>query len=399
MSHADNHFHIAELLLARIDGELCELLMRVNKEKNDDHSTFDKKWIPHLKTIAELVTMHSGINTHYSEHLIDMRRFKEMCITMNSIVSKFGILGMVPFKEKGLIPSSKLSDNRLKFMFEIALRVRNETRSNDYDIAPYNALDPYHDYKHMLRDDVTGRINLHDKTIQWIKWYIQTLQILISNFETIATIDKNKKNKKQIVENILKPGCTMFHITEGEPVSILHQLVQSATQLLHIKEHPGALDASSRTTIIDMIRKAEQIIRDGELANLRTQVRDMMSRNYDSKPTLEQKTYYRNIKGLHSGPYFHPNFTSLAAKGPYIFGNIGRPSFGSFGKAAEAAAAEAAAAEAAAAEAAAAEAAAAEAAASIIQRAYRISKKTRKGGKITSKKKNSRRINLMQWKN
>ena len=381
MSHADNHFHIAELLLARIDGELCELLMRVNKEKNDDHSTFDKKWIPHLKTIAELVTMHSGINTHYSEHLIDMRRFKEMCITMNSIVSKFGILEMVPFKEKGLIPSLKLSDNRLKFMFEIALRVRNETRSNDYDIAPYNALDPYHNYKHMLRDDVTGRINLHDKPIQWIKWYIQTLQILISNFETI---DKNKKNKKQIVENILKPGCTMFHITEGEPVSILHQLVQSATQLLHIKEHPGALDASSRTTIIDMIREAEQIIRDGEQAKRRTQVHDMMSRNYDSKPTLEQKTYNRNITGLHSGPYFHPNFTSLAANGPCIFGNIGRPSFGSFGKAAEAAAAEA---------------AAAEAAASIIQRAYRKSKKNRKGGKITSKKKNSRRIKLMQWKN
>ena len=384
MSHA---FHEAEFLLARIDGELCNLLKLVNKEKNDDVSSFDKKWIPHLKTIAELVTMHSGINTHYSEHLIDMRRFKEMCINMNSIVSKFGILEMNPFNEKGWIPipSSKLSDNRLKYMFEIALRVRNETRSNDYDIAPYNAADHYHDYKNMLHDDVTGRINLHDKTIQLIEWYIQTLQILISNFETIATIDKNKK---QIVENILKPGCTMFHITEREPVSILHQLVQSATRLLHIKEHPGALDASSRTKIIDMIREAEQIIRDGEQAKRRTAVHDMMRKNYKSKPTLEQKGHYRNIKGLHSGPDFHPNFTSLAAKGPYIFGNIGRPSFGSFGKAAEAAAEEAAEAEA--------------ESASIIQhayRTYRTYKKKPKGGKRTIKKKNSRRIKLMQRKN
>ena len=375
MSHAENHFHVAELLLASIDGELCELLMRVNKEENDDHSTFDKKWIPHLKTIAELVTMHSGINTHYSEHLIDMRKFKEMCITMNSIVSKFGISEMK--NEKGWIPSSKLSDNRLKYMFEIALRVRNETRSNDYDIAPYNAADPYHDYKHMLCNDVTYRIELHDRTIQRIKWYIETLQILISNFETL--------DKKQIVENILKPGCTMFHITETEPVSTLQQLVQSATELLHIKEQPDALDASSRTTIIEMIRGAEQIIRDDKLAKLRTQVHDMMSRNYDSKPTRREKAHYRMQSESGMYPDFHPNFHSLAENGPYNFGYIGRPSYGSFGQAAEAAAAEA-------------EVAEAEAA-STIQRAYRTSKKNQKGGKRTSKKKNSRRIKLMQWKN
>lgn len=392
MSHA---FHEAEFLLARIDGELCNLLKLVNKEKNDDVSSFDKKWIPHLKTIAELATMHSGINTHYSEHLIDMRRFKEMCITMNSIVSKFGILEMNPFNQKDWIPipSSKLSDNRLNFMCEIALSVQ-KTRSNDYNIAPYNAADPYHDYKRMLHDDVTGRIKLHDKTIQLIGWYIQTLQILISNFETIAT---NDKNKNQIVENILKPGCTMFHITEREPVSILHQLVQSATRLLHIKEHPGVLDASSRTKIIDMIREAEQIIRDGEQAKRRTAVHNMMRKDYDSKPTLAQKIHCREIlRGLHSGPYFHPNFTSFAAKGPYIFGNIGRPSFGSFGKAAEAAAEEAAEAEAEAAEA---EAEAKAEAASIIYRTYRTYKKKPKGGKRTIKKKNSRRIKLMQRKN
>ena len=149
--------------------------------------------------------------------------------------------------------------------------------------------------------------------------------------------------------------------------------------MLHF-EPIGALDASSRTKIIDMIREAEQIIRDGEQAKRRTAVHNMMRKDYDSKPTLEEKKHCGDIlRGLHSGPYFHPNFTSFAAKGPYIFGNIGRPSFGSFGKAAEAAAEEAAEAEAEAAE-----------AASIIQdayRTYRTYKKKTKGRQKNNQKK------------
>ena len=48
-----SHFHVAQPLLASIDGELCGLLRQVNKEANDDRQTFDKKWMPHFAEAAE----------------------------------------------------------------------------------------------------------------------------------------------------------------------------------------------------------------------------------------------------------------------------------------------------------------------------------------------------------
>jgi hypothetical protein len=106
----------------------------------------------------------------------------------------------------------------------------------------------------------------------------------------------------------------------------------------------------------------------------------MMADAYASKPTLSQKQPFKMQFASNMRPNFHPKVLSLAANGPYIFGNIGRPSYGSFGEAAEAAAVEA--------------AEAAEEAAITIQRAYRNIKSRKsskgKGGKRKSKKRNSR---------
>ena len=273
MSRAANHFHVAQSLLASIDGELCRILKQVNEEPNNNRQTFDKKWIPHLDTIVELATMHSKINKQYSKHLISMFEFKEMCTAVNSIVSKFGISEMKPFPEKGPTVSTRI-DARLVLMFGIASRVWNETESLDID--PYDIAESGMGFKYTLGEDVNNRIELCDKTIQRIKWYIQTLQTLISNFDTL---DETKRIN--LVENILKPGCAMFRVTKTAPLSTLHNLVQCATELLHMKEHP---DAFSRTTVIEMMRESER-------ANRRSDVREMMAAVYASKPTLSQNPY------------------------------------------------------------------------------------------------------------
>jgi hypothetical protein len=270
MSRAANHFHAAQSLLASIEGELCGLLKQVNKEANDDSQTFDKKWMPHLDRIAELATMHSKINEHYSNHLISMFEFKEMCIAVNSIVS---IPGMKPFPADGPIVSTRM-DARLSYMVGIASRVWNETHS--YDIVPYDFALSEMGFKQTFVEKVNERINLCDKTIERIEWYIQTLQTLISNFDAIG-----ETKIPTVVKKILKPGCVIFHITESDPLSTLKSLVQRATELLHMKEHP---DAFSRTTAIKMMRESDR-------AKRRSEVHKMMATVYASKPTLSQNPY------------------------------------------------------------------------------------------------------------
>jgi hypothetical protein len=319
MSHAANHFHVAQSLLASIDGELCGLLKQVNKEANDDRQTFDKKWMPHLDRIAELATMHLKINEHYSNHLIDMIAFKQMCIDVSSIVS---IPGMKPFPADGPSVPTRL-DNHLLYMIGIASRVWNETQS--YDIIPYDIVLSFMPFKKTFVDDVNNRINLCDKMIERIEWYIQTLQTLISNFDAISAISETKI--QTMVKKILKPACVIFHITESDPLSTLKSLVQRATELLNMKEHPPAF---SRTTIDEMIRDADRVKR-------RSNVHEMMAAAYASKPTRSQKTQCKMQSESDMRPDFHPKFHSCAAS-PHCYDYGLNPTFGVAAAEAEAAA-------------------------------------------------------------
>jgi hypothetical protein len=329
-----SYFHVAQSLLASIDGELCGLLKQVNKEANDDRQTFDKKWMPHLDRIAELATMHLKINEHYSNHLIDMIAFKQMCIDVSSIVS---IPGMKPFPADGPSVPTRL-DNHLLYMIGIASRVWNETQS--YDIIPYDIVLSYMPFKKTFVDDVNNRINLCDKTIERIEWYIQTLQTLISNFYAIS-----ETKIQTMVKKILKPGCVIFHITESDPLSTLQSLVQRARELLHMKEHPPAF---SRTTIDEMIR-------DSERAKRRSNVHEMMAAAYASKPTRSQKQFSKPTLTAYASkptlsqkqfkmqsasvmlPHFHPKFHSCAAS-PHCYDYGLNPTFGVAAAEAEAAA-------------------------------------------------------------
>jgi len=366
-----SHFHAAQSLLASIDGELCGLLRQVNEEANDDYSLFDAKWIPHLDRIAELATMHFDIYKHYSKHLIIMRAFRDMCSSIMMTVSKFGI----PKINAPTSPNGSQNDHILKDIFEYASTVWKRDKS--YDINKYDKARPF--FKKSLQNAVTDRIEFCKKTIEWINWYIQTLQTLISNFDAL---DKTKI--RTMVEKILKPACVIFHIPESDPVTTLHNLVQHARELLHMKEQPHAFDAHVQTMAIELIHDADRAKRRTDeaakrvaAAKRRTNVHEMMADAYASKPTLSQKQPFKMQFASNMRPDFHPEFHSLAANGPYIFGNIGRPSYGSFGEAAAESAAEA-----------------AEEAAITIQRAYRNIKSRKsskgKGGKRKSKKRNSR---------
>ena len=178
-----SHFHVAQSLLASIDGELCGLLKQVNEEANDDYSLFDAKWIPHLDRIAELATMHFDIYKHYSNHLITMRAFRDMCTSgVMMTVSKFGI---PKINAPTSSPYGSQNDHILKDIFEYASTVWKRDKS--YDINKYDKAKPF--FKRSLQNAVTDRIDFCKKTIEWINWYIQTLQTLISNFDAL---DKTK---------------------------------------------------------------------------------------------------------------------------------------------------------------------------------------------------------------
>jgi len=263
MSRSIIPFHISESLLASIDGKLCQLLKEI-QPKTTKQKKFDEIWITHLDTLVELVKMHVDIMQQCSEYLINMNQFDKMCKTIDSMVSGFGIPELKPFSDrKGLSLSATNSSKLLADYFAKALRVWKNTAS--LDITPYNETDKMFMFKFSLTNIVTQRIQVCDLMIGLIKWYIETLKILSRNFESL--------NQTHIVENILKPGCRIFRIPE---TSTLDQLIERATELLRIKEHPEPFSPVIAIAVTKMMRKVEK-------AKRRTEVHEMMQRMYSSK--------------------------------------------------------------------------------------------------------------------
>jgi hypothetical protein len=282
-------FHISESLLASIDGELCRLLKAIHPRRSEK-SQFDIIWIPHLKTLAELAKMHMDIMRNCSEFLINMTDFDNMCKTIDTIGSGLGIPELKRLLDaKGL--SAMHSSKVLADYFAKASGVWKKTES--LKIMPYNDTDAYQSFKQMLNNFVTQRIGVCDRVINHIKWYIDTLQILFHNFESL---DEEKQTR--IVENILKPGCKIFRIPE---TSTLDQLIERATELLRIKEHPEPFSPDIAIAVTNMIRE-------GESAKRRTAVHEMM---LHSKPPVYPsnfQTRYRQ-KSPDSWAHYTPSMS------------------------------------------------------------------------------------------
>uniref|UniRef100_A0A6C0M2N9 Uncharacterized protein n=1 Tax=viral metagenome TaxID=1070528 RepID=A0A6C0M2N9_9ZZZZ len=256
-----NHFHKLESLLASIDGELCRLLKEIQLKTKSDVGMFEDfngAWIPHLDKLAALAKMHVDIMQNCSGFLINMNDFYTMCKSIDSMVTE---LGLVPFPDKkGL--SAIYSSKHLADFFAKASVVYKKT--NSLKIIPYNDTDPYQQFQITLHNLVKQRIEVCDCVIGRLKWYIETLQLL-------SRSDAQKMTS--VVETILKPGCTIFRIPK---TSSLDQLIQRATELLHIKEHPEPFSPDMAVAVHDMIRKGEKVKR-------RADVHQLMREGY-SKP-------------------------------------------------------------------------------------------------------------------
>jgi hypothetical protein len=282
-------FHVLESLLSSVDGELCRLLKELRPGQTENKQKFDEIWIPHLDTLAELAQMHVNTMEHYSEYLINMNDFDKMCKTIDSMVSRFGIpeLKRLPDNMKSL--SAMRLSNGLAHIFGTSSTVFNKTKS--LDIIPYSDKCNVFPLKFHLNNFITERIEVCDRVIGRFQWYIETLQILSDKFEGLVA-----QKKTSVVENILKPGCKIFRIPEN---STLDQLIQRATNLLDIKEHPTPFSPNIAIAITEMIRESEN-------AKRRTAVHRMMDQAYSSEPTTSNRELRLSVQSPISGARYIP---------------------------------------------------------------------------------------------
>ncbi len=147
--------------------------------------------------------------------------------------------------------------------------------------------------KYHLEQFVTQRIEVCDRVISRFQWYIKTLQILSRNFESL-----DGEKQTHIVETILKPSCRIFRIPE---TSTLDQLIERATELLRIKEHPEPFTQ-------DIVIAVTKMIREVESAKRRKVVHDMM---FHSKPPDYPSNMQTRLKlqSPHSWAYYKPRMS------------------------------------------------------------------------------------------
>lgn len=285
-----SRFHILESLLASIDGELCRLLKELSPHQTDDNQTFDKIWIPYLDILAELAKMHMDIMQHFSGYLINMTDFDKMCKTIDTICSSLGIpeLKRLPDSGNTKILSAMHLSKQLEYIFRNSSTVWKQ--KNSLRLWFYTEAMPHVSMKYHLEQFVTQRIEVCDRVISRFQWYIKTLQILSRNFESL--------DQTRIVETILKPSCRIFRIPE---TSTLDRLIERATELLRIKEHPEPFTQDIVIAVTNMIREVE-------LAKRRKVLHDMMSKMYSSEPTLSEKEHVRMVAASGTFPDFHPSF-------------------------------------------------------------------------------------------
>jgi len=188
-------------------------------------------WLP--RHIA-FVTFHSG-------HIIDMRAFGVMCRHAYDRRVGSSVIESHAFdlpSNESLIKCDKRIYAHLQTMRGILGAAATLPRGNWANLNAFlhhMAMQPslsaeFKKNYSEISSDLSIRDNYYRERgaiIRCVRWYIGTLRELIENIDpldpdSIAIID----------EYILVPGCNLFGISKGDPMTTLHQLVSKAEELL-----------------------------------------------------------------------------------------------------------------------------------------------------------------------
>jgi len=188
-------------------------------------------WLP--RHIA-FVTFHSG-------HIIDMRAFGVMCRHAYDRRVGSSVIESHAFdlpSNESLIKCDKRIYAHLQTMRGILGAAATLPRGNWANLNAFlhhmamqpSLSDEFKRSYSEISSDLSIRDNYYRERgaiIRCVRWYIGTLRELIENIDpldpdSIAIID----------EYILVPGCNLFGISKGDPMTTLHQLVSKAEELL-----------------------------------------------------------------------------------------------------------------------------------------------------------------------
>ena len=196
-----------------------------------------------LDAVIWLLHHHIAFVTFHSGHIIDMRTFGLMCrrarehhIGSSAIESHTFDL---PSNES-LIRSDKRICAHLQIMRGVLGAAATLPRGNWANLNAFlhhMAMQPSFSAEFKknyseISSDLSIRDNYYRERgaiIRCIGWYIATLRRLIDNND----VDQLDPDIVVLIdEYILVPGCNLFGISKGDPMTTLHQLVSKAEELL-----------------------------------------------------------------------------------------------------------------------------------------------------------------------
>lgn len=224
------------LTLRRL-GELLKLT-----DDGDRIST--EQCIHQLDEVILLLHHHIAFVTFHSGHIIDMRAFGLMCRHAHKY---FGHrtephVFDLPSNES-LIRSDKRICAHLQIMRGVLGAAATLPRGNWANLNAFlhhMAMQPSFSAEFKKNySEISSDLSIRDNYYRergaisrCIRWYIEALSMVINNIETSHFDLSNPDIASSIDEYILVPGCNLFGISKGDPMTTLHQLVSKAEELL-----------------------------------------------------------------------------------------------------------------------------------------------------------------------
>jgi len=253
-----------------VTGELVGLL----KIDNASHISTDQ-CIKYLDRIIELLPRHIKFMTSHSDDIIDMHEFGLMC---RDIYKRYQLVNPDSFHFETMPTNQSFIEDETKLLHHLKIIAdilrgykkqdlpkrrwknlkqflynmghmsfsphRDELIKNFYEIADYLE----------IRD---GHYHEWGTTMRCIRWYIETLKKII---DMIQTNTLNPKAADHLDEYILVPGCSLFGISKGDPLTTLIQLVSNAEELLRFKMSLIEIDwIARRQTLASLIPATRQL--------------------------------------------------------------------------------------------------------------------------------------------
>lgn len=268
-----------------VEGELVGLL------KFNDHKSkiSTNQCIERLDRIIELLPRHIEFMTSHSDDIIDMREFGVMC--GNIYNRQYKLVHPDSFNFDSLPSNKSIIENETKLLHHLKIiadllrdskkqylpwgeykwRDIYEFLAGTLHMMTYVTLSPHADQLNENYHEISpylmtryGHYHEWGPTMRCIRWYIETLTKIIGMIQTNTLAPEYEAN---LDKYILVPGCSLFGISNTDPMTTLLQLVTNAEELLRSKMSLIEIDWISRRQTLSSLTPATRHASTPNLAN------------------------------------------------------------------------------------------------------------------------------------